>query len=136
RSARVGEKGPPALARPPPLVDYGGLRRQQRLSGSLVASAITEAGRRIAPDDPGLPRAAGNQQVEQDRTSDVLPYYQQLAWTPAGQPRGRGQSDRTHDHRSGAPYSFPARREHLSGGPQGVRPRACRTGPRARRISW
>src|SRR5271166_5615582 len=115
-SALVAGNGPSSLSKRPPFVDYGRVRRQQRLPGSLVAPAIAEAGRRVAPGNPGLSCAAGNQQVEQDRTSDVLPYNQQLARASAGQPRGRGQSDWQHDHRSRAPHSFPAGRKCLPSG--------------------
>ena len=55
----------------------------------LWTSAIAEARRRTGSDDPGLSPPAGHQQVEQDRTSHVLPHHQQLARPPPGQPRGR-----------------------------------------------
>ena len=87
--------GPSALSAGAPPADYSGRRRQQWLAGFACGkSAIAEARRRTGLDDPGLPPPAGHQQVEQDRTSHVLPHHQELARPPPGQPRGRGQSDR------------------------------------------
>jgi hypothetical protein len=46
------------------------------------------------------PLPARNQQMEQDRASDVLSYHAKLARTTAGESRSHRQSDRQHNHAS------------------------------------
>ena len=67
-------------------------------------------------DDSGLPLSAWHQQVEQDRTSNVLPHHEQLAGPTPGQPRGHCQFDREHDHQNGTPNPIRIGRELYQAG--------------------
>ncbi len=69
------------------LADHCRLRRRQRQPRAAVEDRATATGRPDRPSDPGLPLPARHQQVEQDRTSAVLPHQPELARTPAGQLR-------------------------------------------------
>ena len=71
---------------------HGRLRREQRRPRAALETGIAEAGRRDRTGDLDLPLAAGDQQVEQDRTPAVLLHQPELARQTFGQSSSDRQS--------------------------------------------
>ena len=86
-----------------PLGD-GGRRREQQQSVAAVEGGGAGAGRSHPPAHLGLPFPSGDQQVEQDRTSDVLPYHGQLAWETPDQPLRHRQLNWEHQNEDRVAY--------------------------------
>ena len=63
-----------------PTADHRRCRRQQWLSSPIVKVPTARLGQRPGPEDLGLSLSARDEQVEQDRTSHVLPHHPELAW--------------------------------------------------------
>ena len=87
--------------------DHRRRRRQQRLSLPSVESRPARLGRRDRFGIERLSFSARHQQVEQDRTSAVLPHHAELAGQAPGQSRGHCQPDRQHHHQDRPDESEP-----------------------------
>src|SRR5208282_6692199 len=74
---------------------------QQWLPHSLVEGGVATVGQRDGAGCHGLSLSAGNQQMEQDRASLILPHHYELARPPVGQLSGNCQSDWGHYHGDG-----------------------------------
>src|ERR1039457_5158212 len=89
----VATDGIEILSGRPRATDPGGWRRQQRQPNQAVEGGPTRACRRNWHRYIGLPLSARHQQVEEDRTSNVLSHDGKLAGQTPGEPR----SDRVPD---------------------------------------
>jgi hypothetical protein len=82
---KVAEDGGATLSQCPGGDDYSGRRRQQRGTLAVVEDGVAGVGGRVGVAVAGVPLPAGNEQVEQDRTSAVLLHHAELAGPTAGE---------------------------------------------------
>ena len=73
------EMGSGGLSEGPSAVDHRRCRGQQRLSVTIVEGEVAGLVGRPGPGDLGLPFPARDEQMERDRTPDVLPHHSELA---------------------------------------------------------
>ena len=106
-SSMVEEDGIEASSWCEGTADYGGRWRKQWESLPSVEGGVAGSGQPFGDADSCLSFPAGHQQMEQDRTSDVLPHHPKLARPSARQPRGDRQPDR--QHRDGQGTQDPTR---------------------------
>ena len=99
--ALVAEDGLASLSARQPAADHGRCRGEQRLPLAVVEGGVAGLRRRARPADHRLPLSAGDEQVEQDRASYVLPHHRELARSTAGQSRGDRELDRACATREG-----------------------------------
>jgi len=98
--------------------------------------ALQELASRLGIPHPREPFPTGNQQVEQDRASHVLPYHSKLARPTLGQPRSHCQLDRQRDHTNRFENSRGTGSRHLSFRHPGDRGRTANAASQTTRIPW
>ena len=79
------------------LITADGGRFQQQ-SQSAVEGGVAEVRRRHGAARLGVSLSARHEQVEQDRASDVLPHYRELAWEAVGESGSGGEPDRAYEN--------------------------------------
>lgn len=84
-----------------------------------IAELLARMGRRDRVDSRSLSLSAGQEQVEQDRTSAILPHGAELAGRSAGKLASRGRIDRCDNHGNRLASPRLARRKPRREGTQG-----------------
>jgi hypothetical protein len=79
-------------------------RREQQLPLQVVEGGAARIGGRHRIADHGMSFPARHKQVEQDRTPNVLPYHEELAWQTITEPCRGGQLNREHQDQGGLTY--------------------------------
>ena len=110
------------------VADHGRRGRFERQPQSAVEGGVAEVRGRYGAARIGVSLSAGNEQVEQDRASDVLSHHGELAWATVGESGGGGELDRAHEDEErlrpgagrGGPTSGP-RRSSGASSPEGSR---------------
>ena len=80
------------------VADHGRRGRFQQQSQSAVEGGVAEVRRRHGAARLGVSLSARHEQVEQDRASDVLPHYRELAWEAVGESGSGGEPDRAYEN--------------------------------------
>src|ERR1700738_147402 len=79
--------------------DQRGRRWQSRISCAFMEKRAAEAGRRAQTSNYGLPPAARDEQVEQNRASSLLIHHDELARQAVAQLSHHRPIDRRNDYR-------------------------------------
>jgi len=116
----VEEDGIEALSAGQGTLDHRRWRRQQRFPVAFMESCVAGVGRSPWLTADGLPFSTGDEQVEQDRASDVLAHHHELARQTVGQSRGDRSIDRQHDDGHGFENPGGTRSPAISNGRKGL----------------
>ena len=96
--AVVAEDGQRGVSAGAAVADHGRRGRFQQQSQSAVEGGVAEVRRRHGAARLGVSLSARHEQVEQDRASDVLPHYRELAWEAVGESGSGGEPDRAYEN--------------------------------------
>ena len=97
-TAVVAEDGQRGVSAGAAVADHGRRGRFQQQSQSAVEGGVAEVRRRHGAARLGVSLSARHEQVEQDRASDVLPHYRELAWEAVGESGSGGEPDRAYEN--------------------------------------
>ena len=129
---RMGHMAYPQARRLLITADGGGFKQQ---SQSAVEGGVAAVRRCHGAAHLGVSLSAGDQQVEQDRASDVLSHHRELARATAGEPAGGGEPDRPHEDQERLDDPLGVGPQQLPDGADGERRTDAGTESEARSVS-
>ena len=117
------------------VTDHCRRRRLEQQPQSAVEGGAAEIRGRHRAAHLGVSLSAGDQQVEQDRASDVLPHHRELAWAAVGESRGGGEPDRAYEDQERLDDPLGVGPQQLPDGAVGERRTDAGAEPQARQVS-